>query len=35
MTEEEYRTAWIEANYVVAGWWKESEAKDEIITEVQ
>ncbi len=20
--EEKYRTAWIEAEYVVAGWWK-------------
>jgi len=21
MTEEEYKTAWIEAEYVVLGWW--------------
>ena len=23
MTEEEYRAAWIEATYIVAGWWVE------------
>ncbi len=23
MTEQEYRTAWIEAEYLVTGWWKE------------
>ena len=23
MTKEEYRTAWIEAEYIVAGWWLE------------
>ena len=22
MTEEEYRTAWIEAVYIIAGWWE-------------
>ena len=28
--QEEYRTAWIEASYIVAGWWKVIlEEKDE------
>ena len=28
MTEEEYRTAWIEAEYIVAGWWIPKEQED-------
>ncbi len=30
MTEEEYRTAWIETEYIVAGWWIEKPLEQEI-----
>jgi len=36
MTQEEYRTAWIEAEYIVAGWWEsEKESHKETKSETQ
>lgn len=28
LAEEKYRTAWIEASYIVAGWWQERVKED-------
>ena len=27
VVEEEYRTAWIEAEYIVAGWWEDDRTR--------
>lgn len=26
VTEEEYKSAWIEASYIVAGWWQQEKS---------